>query len=193
MAPLDMTHYHRRPWSIGALLLAMRRNRRLHTLDLSNAGIEAPREEAQYQALAQALPPSLHTLVVEDGRFPQPEELLRALFSRAAELPLLRSLDLSGLRADELLLTEPAEASLARHILRFPDVVREVEADLLPSKLCEYIYELSGKFNQFYESCPVMQADNQAQQRARFALCELSASLLSVSLGLLGIKPLERL
>ena len=118
---------------------------------------------------------------------------IRGIQRRAADKLGEAALDLSGLRADELLLTEPAEASLARHILRFPDVVREVEADLLPSKLCEYIYELSGKFNQFYESCPVMQADSQAQQRARFALCELSASLLSVSLGLLGIKPLERL
>merc|ERR1719191_1504805 len=63
---------------------------------------------------------------------------IRGIQRRAAEKLGEAALDLSGLRADELLLTEPAEASLARHILRFPDVVREVEADLLPSKLCEY-------------------------------------------------------
>ena len=37
------------------------------------------------------------------------------------------------------------ETALARNLVRFADVVREVEADLLPHKLCEYIFELSGK------------------------------------------------
>ena len=59
--------------------------------------------------------------------------------------------------------------------------------------LCEYIFELSGKFNQFYESCPVMQAESAQLQRSRLALCGLSASVLKTTLGLLGIDTLERL
>ena len=85
------------------------------------------------------------------------------------------------------------ELALARHLLKLPDVLREVERDLLPSRLCEYIFELSGKFNQFYEECSVLQAETPELQRSRLALCSLSASVLRLSLGLLGIGTLERL
>ena len=47
-------------------------------------------------------------------------------------------------RLPEVLDTEQ-ELALARHLVRFADVLREVEADLLPHKLCEYIFDLSGK------------------------------------------------
>ena len=99
----------------------------------------------------------------------------------------------SPVRAEELCLDAPTELALGRHLLKFADVVRDVEADLLPSKLCEYIFELSGKFNQFYESCPVVSAETAELQRSRLALCGLSASVLRLSLGLLGIRTLERL
>jgi arginyl-tRNA synthetase len=102
-------------------------------------------------------------------------------------------LDLSELAADTLVLDAEQELALARHLLRFADTVREVEDQLLPSSLCGYIFELSGKFNQFYESCPVLNAETSELQRSRLALCELSASVLRLSLGLLGIEPLERL
>ena len=49
------------------------------------------------------------------------------------------------LQGGELLLDEAAEINLSRHLLRLGEVMREVERDLLPSKLCEYIFELSGK------------------------------------------------
>ena len=103
------------------------------------------------------------------------------------------NLDMSSISPDELVLDTPAELNLARHLLKLSDVLREVERDLLPSKLCEYIFELSGKFNQFYESCPVLAAESPELQRSRLALCGTSASVLRLSLGLLGIDTLERL
>jgi len=99
----------------------------------------------------------------------------------------------AALKGGELRLEADAEVNLGRHLLRLGEVVREVERDLLPSKLCEYIFELSGKFNQFYESCPVLNAESAELQRSRLALCGATASVLRLSLGLLGIEPLERL
>ena len=68
-----------------------------------------------------------------------------------------------------------------------------MEKDLLPSRLCEYIFELAGKFNVFYENCPVLAAETPALQRSRLALCGLTASVLKLNLNLLGIEELERL
>jgi len=118
---------------------------------------------------------------------------IRGIQRRAAASLGDAALDVSELAAHEVLLDAPAELNLARHLLKLSDVVRDVEAELLPSKLCEYIFELSGKFNQFYESCSVMQAESKELQRSRLALCGLSASVLRLSLGLLGIDTLERL
>jgi arginyl-tRNA synthetase len=118
---------------------------------------------------------------------------IRGIQRRAAEKLGAGALDTARLQASEIMLDAPTELALARHLLKLADVVREVESELLPSKLCEYIFELSGKFNQFYESCPVMQAESAQLQRSRLALCGLSASVLKTSLGLLGIDTLERL
>ena len=112
----------------------------------------------------------------------------RAEGAHGAEAELLASL-----QASDIELEEEQELLLARHLLKLSDVLREVERDLLPSRLCEYIFELSGKFNQFYESCPVLTAETAERQKSRLALCSLSASVLRLSLGLLGIDTLERL
>jgi arginyl-tRNA synthetase len=89
-------------------------------------------------------------------------------------------------------LDEEAELNLARHLLRLAPTVAEVERDLLPSKLCEYIFELSSRFNQFYEACPVLSAEPELR-RSRLALCELTATALRLNLRLLGIEPLEKI
>ena len=113
---------------------------------------------------------------------------------RRAEPTLGTEADLlKSLTAGEISLEADQELALARHLLKLSDVIREVERDLLPSKLCEYIFELSGKFNQFYESCSVMNAETPEIQKSRLALCSLSASVLRLSLGLVGIDTLERL
>ncbi|EOD23606.1 hypothetical protein EMIHUDRAFT_430396 [Emiliania huxleyi CCMP1516] len=98
-------------------------------------------------------------------------------------------------------LREPAEVNLARQLLRLGQVVSDVERDLLPSKLCEYIFELAGDFNRFYEahlpSSPpapaLLRPLNAAPRRALLALCELTAAVLALNLRILGIEPLERI
>mmetsp|Transcript_12429 Transcript_12429/g.40073 ORF Transcript_12429/g.40073 Transcript_12429/m.40073 type:complete len:409 (-) Transcript_12429:230-1456(-) len=90
-------------------------------------------------------------------------------------------------------LREPAEVNLARQLLRLGQVVSDVERDLLPSKLCEYIFELAGDFNRFYEACPVLGAPTAEVTASRLALCELTAAVLALNLRILGIEPLERI
>jgi len=103
------------------------------------------------------------------------------------------SADFSSLASTDIQLNEEAELNLARQLLKFSDVVRTVEKSLLPNVLCDYVYELSGSFNQFYDKCPVMKAETEELKTSRLVLCDLTASVLKVSLGLLGIETLERL
>ena len=84
------------------------------------------------------------------------------------------------------------ELVLAKHLLQLTDVLKGVEVDLLPNRLCQYLFELSQKFNQFFEQCPVLKAE-EPQRSSRLGLCDLTARTLKLGLSLLGISVLERM
>jgi arginyl-tRNA synthetase len=93
---------------------------------------------------------------------------------------------------DPLVFSDPLEWALVRELLRFDAVILEVEEDLLPNRLCTYLFELSQSFNRFYDQVPVLKAEG-AERGSRLALCRLCADTLKLGLGLLGIPTLSRM
>ncbi|MEM9768424.1 MAG: arginine--tRNA ligase, partial [Cyanobacteria bacterium P01_D01_bin.71] len=89
-------------------------------------------------------------------------------------------------------LADESEFTLAKHILQLDEVIAEVVQDLYPNRLCQYLFELSQKFNQFYDRCSVLQAD-EPERTSRLILCDLTARILQLGLSLLGIRVLERM
>ncbi|MBE7381595.1 MAG: arginine--tRNA ligase [Leptolyngbya sp. SIO1E4] len=89
-------------------------------------------------------------------------------------------------------LEDDSELTLAKHILQLDEVIAEVAQDLYPNRLCQYLFELSQKFNQFYDRCSVLQAEP-PQRISRLVLCDLTARTLKLGLSLLGIRVLERM
>ena len=98
----------------------------------------------------------------------------------------------SVLAAATLHFSEPQEWALVRELLKFDAVIAEVEEELLPNRLCTYLFELSQVFNRFYDQVPVLKAEEPARA-SRLALCRLTADTLRLGLGLLGIPTLERM
>ena len=94
--------------------------------------------------------------------------------------------------AGMLQFSEPQEWSLVRELLKFDAVIAEVEEELLPNRLCSYLFELSQVFNRFYDQVPVLKAEGKSLA-SRLALCRLTADTLKSGLGLLGIATLERM
>lgn len=92
----------------------------------------------------------------------------------------------------QISLETASEQALAKHILQFNDLIQEVEKELLPNRLCQYLFELSQKFNQFYDQCPILQAE-ESLRISRLILAELTARTLKLGLSLLGIPVLDRL
>lgn len=84
------------------------------------------------------------------------------------------------------------ERALAVKILQFAELIRQLGVDCFPNQLCLYLYELSGMFMKFYESCPILKADAELRQ-SRLALAELTAQTLKRGLNLLGIEPLQKM
>jgi arginyl-tRNA synthetase len=92
----------------------------------------------------------------------------------------------------QVVLQEETEFALAKHLLQLEEILGEVSQDLMPNRLCQYLFELSQKFNQFYDRCPVLQAE-ETIKTSRLVLCDLTARTLKLGLSLLGIQVLERM
>ena len=87
-------------------------------------------------------------------------------------------------------LLEPEEQALAKQMLRFGDVLIEVERSYKPNLLASFLYELATQFNLFYQAYSVLKAP-QDRQPTRLLLCDLTARYLKTGLDLLGIETLE--
>ena len=92
----------------------------------------------------------------------------------------------------DLIFDQPQEWILARQLLQFDQVIQDVEIELLPNRLCSYLFELSQSFNRFYDQVTVLKAEEPARS-SRLALCGLTAKVLELGLNLLGIETLERM
>jgi arginyl-tRNA synthetase len=101
-------------------------------------------------------------------------------------------IDFASLNVDAVRLTTDPEIILAKHLLQFAEAIDAVAEELFPNRLCQYLFELSQKFNQFFEQCPVLQAD-ELERSSRLSLCDITAKTLKLGLNLLGIRVLERM
>ena len=106
---------------------------------------------------------------------------IRSIFRKAEDEP------------GEVVVAHDAERALVLKLAQFPQVTAAVADRLEPHHLCTWLYELATSFSAFYENCPVLRADGQAQRRSRLALCDLTARALKQGLSLLGIEVIERM
>ncbi len=94
--------------------------------------------------------------------------------------------------SQNILFNESQEWNLIRKLLQFDSVIAEVEQELLPNRLCGYLFELSQIFNRFYDQIPVLKA-SEPSKTSRLALCSITAETLKLGMNLLGIPTLERM
>jgi arginyl-tRNA synthetase len=98
----------------------------------------------------------------------------------------------SPLRNGNISLSTTEEIALAKHLLNFGLTLEAVAEEYRPNFLCNYLYELAGKFTSFYENCPVLKADD-ATRASRLALCDLTARVLKQGLETLGIETVKQM
>ena len=92
----------------------------------------------------------------------------------------------------DVVLTEPAELSLAKKLLQFGEIVPLVLHDFRPNLLANHLFETANAFHTFYEACPVLKSEG-VRQHSRLVLCEATARVLKKGLGLLGVQVPERM
>ena len=89
------------------------------------------------------------------------------------------------------LLTNAAEASLARKISEFAGIVESCARDRAPFRLTHYAEELAGEFHSFYAACQVLGSQTRPMDadlsRARLAACDATRRVLALTLNMIGV------
>ncbi len=116
---------------------------------------------------------------------------VKSIERKAAKKDVDVESELAGI--ESLNLTEPAELDLAKHLIRYGEIIESALADCRPNYLTQYLYELAQKFSGFYNACPVLAADK-ASRPTRLLLCDLTARTIRHGLSeLLGIRVVEQM
>jgi arginyl-tRNA synthetase len=99
-------------------------------------------------------------------------------------------IDRASLDPAKLRVGEPQEKALALVLLQFDSAVWDALDKASPHRLCTYLYEVATTFTGFYENCPVLKSEEPIRS-GRLVLCDATARVLRVGLGLLGIETPE--
>ena len=87
---------------------------------------------------------------------------------------------------------DKTERTLAHHLTQFPGVILKAADSCRPNLIADYLFELSKKFNSFYNACPILNQEDETLY-SRLLLAERTAAVLKEGLNLLGINTLERM
>ncbi|HVX93136.1 MAG TPA: arginine--tRNA ligase, partial [Candidatus Dojkabacteria bacterium] len=90
-------------------------------------------------------------------------------------------------------LNEKEEMNLLKKINEFPNVAKNSGVNRTPHVICNYIFELSELFNQFYNSQNVLDEADAQKKESRLALVYITKEILKKGLYLLGIETVERM
>lgn len=93
----------------------------------------------------------------------------------------------------EKVFTEKEEEALLKTLYKFPEVVAKAAEKLSPNTLCTYLFDLSQKFNAFYGTCRILQAESAEIKNSRLLLTAAAAQVIKNGLNLLGIEVLEKM
>lgn len=100
-------------------------------------------------------------------------------------------------KTTKIILEHPKELKLAKIIARFQEMIINVIEDISLHTLCDYIYELSVVFSEFYDNCYIIEKDKSGEIKkvnmSRLLLCEATASIMTTGFKILGLKPLEKM
>jgi len=94
------------------------------------------------------------------------------------------------INADKLSAKE--EEKVISLLKTYPDIIAESAEQYKPNSLARYLLELSQAFNEFYHTCPILQADEETKN-ARLNLILAVKQVLSEGLFLLGIESPEEM
>ena len=92
----------------------------------------------------------------------------------------------------EIFLRSEIEINLAKHLLGFSQLIKDLEKNFMINNLCLYLYNLTNLFMNFYENCKILDTKTDDKtKKSRLIICLSIKNNLELGLKLLGIETLE--
>ncbi|MBR9682813.1 MAG: arginine--tRNA ligase [Candidatus Aenigmarchaeota archaeon] len=85
------------------------------------------------------------------------------------------------------------ETEILKLLAKYPLIVKKSANDYKPHHLALYLFNLANKFNEFYQTTPVIKAENKSLKDARLKLVDSVKIVLNSGLYLLGIEAPEKM
>ena len=96
---------------------------------------------------------------------------------------IFRKAGVTAGRQAEIKLAAPEELVLAKHLLNFGLTLEAVAEEHRPNYLCNYLFELAGKFTSFYENCPVLKAESRGGARCAAGVVRVDGARAEAGVG----------
>jgi arginyl-tRNA synthetase len=109
---------------------------------------------------------------------------------------ILNKYELEGKSAKEALLNvagSDTEKTLMLQLTKFADSVESASRELMPNRICAYIYELSNDFNSFYHETKILTEPDQDKKEGYIALLYITLKVLETGIDLLGFTAPDRM
>ena len=84
------------------------------------------------------------------------------------------------------------EKELIKNLAWFKEIIAQAARNLTPHLICSYANKLANSFNTFYQTCPILRAENEIRD-FRLNLTKATKIILKICLNLIGITPVERM
>ena len=91
------------------------------------------------------------------------------------------------------LILHPKEKALIKQLLNFSEVVQNAARSLSPALIANYTYDLVKDYNSFYQSVPILGAENENEKIFRTQISKKVGDIIKQSFSLLGINVPERM
>jgi arginyl-tRNA synthetase len=98
-----------------------------------------------------------------------------------------------GINSFELKNIDNPIRNLLKYLYEYPQVIAKAALTLNPAVIANYIYDLAREYNQFYQTNPILKAEDENTKKSRLFISQKVASYLEHALSLFGINIPEKM
>lgn len=83
--------------------------------------------------------------------------------------------------------------NLVQKLDSFKDVISNASEKLAPNLICNYVYDLTKSFSNYYHDYSILNAENEEIKCMRLQLLKSIGTVIKISLNILGIDVMDRI
>ena len=105
---------------------------------------------------------------------------------------ILNKANFKDTNIDKFIFNENEEYSILNSLYDFPDVIDGAYKNSESVIICNYLYNLCGKFSKYYEKVSILKENDEMLKECRLALLNSIKKVLASGMNILGIKTIDK-